>query len=267
MIRPAAAILATALAVTGTATAATAQAGGDTGGDTTTVSRVAQAPAEAARPAANRVELELRPVLGLTANSWGGLGELRYAHDFRAPLTVGVELAPFSVVSSGQGTGTEIQARLHAAYSITYLAVGLGVGGQLRRFGRNGVSLASTLRLGRLDGLSFTLEYAYAMAANKYTGRRTIGFSDVLGRLQVPLTDRLMLRVEGGLDLQSWIFTTIGLRHRVVGDGGAGSWFVSGGFGIAGIEDRGSCDNPAQICGRSALSFGPTISFGLEHRF
>lgn len=260
MIGPAAAILAAVLtaSVTGPADAA---------GDATTLSRAAEAPAEAARPAANRVELQLRPVLGLTANSWGALGELRYTHDFRAPLTVGIELAPFSAVSSGEGTGTEIQARLHAAYATTYLAVGLGVGGQLRRFGRNGVSLASTLRLGRLDGLSFTLEYAYALAANKYTGRRTIGFSDVLGRLQVPLTDRLMLRVEGGLDLQSWVFTTIGLRHRVAGDGGAGSWFVSGGFGIAGIEDRGSCDNPALTCGRSALSFGPTISFGLEHRF
>lgn len=236
-------------------------------GETTTVSRAAEAAPEGGRPAANRLELELRPVLGLTANSWGALGELRYAHDFRVPLTVGIELAPFSVVSSGEGPGTEIQARVHAAYSTTYLAVGLGVGGQLRRFGRDALSLASTLRLGRLDGLSFTLEYAYALGANKYTGRRTIGFSDVLGRLQVPLTERLMLRIEGGLDLQSWVFTTIGLRHRIVGDGGAGSWFVSGGFGIAGIEDRASCDNPAAACGRSALSYGPTISFGLEHRF
>ncbi|HSS39420.1 MAG TPA: hypothetical protein VLT58_11680 [Polyangia bacterium] len=257
MIGSAALILAAALAATPAAGA----------GDTPTVSRTVEIPADGARPAANRVELELRPVLGLTANSWGGLGELRYAHDFRAPLTVGIELAPFSVVSSGEGPGTEIQARLHAAYSTTYLAVGLGVGGQLRRFGRNAVSLASTLRLGRLDGLSLTLEYAYAVAANKYTGRRTIGFSDVLGRVQVPLTDRLMLRLEGGLDLQSWVFTTVGLRHRIIGDGGAGSWFVSAGFGIAGIEDRASCDNPALACGRSALSFGPTISFGLEHRF
>ncbi|MFL5303640.1 MAG: hypothetical protein ACJ8F1_00430 [Polyangia bacterium] len=257
MIGPAAIMLAAALAATPA----------DNAGDATTVSRAAEVPADSGRPAANRVELELRPVLGLTANSWGGLGELRYAHDFRAPLTVGIELAPFSVVSSGEGPGTEIQARLHAAYSTTYVAVGLGAGGQLRRFGRNALSLASTLRLGRLDGLSFTLEYAYAVGANKYTGRRTIGFSDVLARVQVPLTDRLMLRVEGGLDLQSWVFTTIGLRHRIVGDGGAGSWFVSGGFGIAGIEDRASCANPALACGRSALSYGPTISFGLEHRF
>lgn len=263
MIGTAAVMLAAALA----ATVPAAARDDDGAGDTTTVSRTAEALAGGGRPAANRLELELRPVLGLTANSWGALGELRYAHDFRAPFTVGLELAPFSVVSSGEGPGTEIQARLHAAYATTYLAVGLGVGGQLRRFGRDALSLASTLRLGRLDGLSFTLEYAYALGANKYTGRRTVGFSDVLGRLQVPLTDRLMLRVEGGLDLQSWVFTTIGLRHRIVGDGGTGSWFVSGGFGIAGIEDRATCDDPAIACGRSALSYGPTISFGLEHRF
>lgn len=264
MIGAAAIVLATALASTANGPVPEATAGA---GDPTSVARAAELPTAAPAAAANRVELELRPVLGLTANSWGALGELRYAHDFRAPITVGIELAPLAVTASGEGTGAELQARVHAAYATRYLAVGVGVGGQLRRFGRNGLSLASTLRLGKLDGLSFSVEYAYALAANKYTGRRTIGFSDVMGRMQVPLTDRLLLRFEGGIDLQSWIFATVGLRHRIIGEGGPGSWFVSAGVGVAAIEDRATCDDPSMSCGRSALTFGPTISFGLEHRF
>ena len=169
----------------------------------------------------------MQPFLGLTGNSWGSLGEARYEHDFRFPLTLGIELAPVAVASSGDGTGALAQARLTAALNLRYLAVGLGVGGQLQRFGRNGLSLAPTLRLGRRDGLNLSVEYAYSVAANKYTGQRTIGFSNIVGTLRVPLTDRLSLQLDGGLNLQAWAFTTVGLRHRLRGDGGPGTWFVS----------------------------------------
>jgi hypothetical protein len=219
-------------------------------------------------PALNRFELKLQPFLGLTGNSWGGLGEARFEHDFRFPLTLGLELSPVALVSSGDGTGALAEGRLTAAFSTRYLAVGLGVGGQLQRFGRNGLSIAPTLRLGRRDGLSLQVEYAYSVAANQYTGQRTIGFSNIMGTLRVPLTERLALQIDGGLNLQAWAFTTVGLRHRLVGDGGAGSWFVSAGLGAAWVSDRSGCNYGAAIpCGPSAMSFGPTVGFGLERRF
>ena len=106
------------------------------------------------------------------------------------------------------------------------------------------------------------------MAANQYTGQRTIGFSNIVGTLRVPLTDRLALQVDGGLNLQSWAFTTVGLRHRLVGDGGPGTWFVSAGLGAAWVSQGSGCNYEAAIpCGPSAMSFGPTIGFGLERRF
>ena len=215
----------------------------------------------------SRVSIDVLPVLGLTSNSWGGLSEIRAEHYFRMPLMVGIELSPLTLASSGEGIGSLAQARLHAAYSTRYLAVGLGLGGQLQRFGRNGLSIAPTLRLGRLDGLELELEYAYNVAPNQFTGRRTVGFSDVLATGRVPVNDRLALQLRAGLDLQAWIFTTIGLRQRLAGDGGAGSWFVSAGFGVAWIEDRSACDDPDVSCGSTAMTFGPTIGFGLEHRF
>ena len=215
----------------------------------------------------SRVSIDVLPVLGLTSNSWGGLSQIRAEHHFRAPLVLGVELAPLALASSGEGVGALAQARFHAAYATRYLAVGLGVGAQLQRFGRNGLSIAPTLRLGRLDGLELELEYAYNVAPNRFTGRRTVGFSDVLTTGRVPVTSRVALQLQAGLNLQAWIFTTLGLRQRLAGDGGAGSWFVSAGFGVAWIEDRSPCDQPDLSCGQTAMSFGPTIGFGIEHRF
>jgi hypothetical protein len=231
---------------------------------------IARAPAApvAGRPSLNRFEVKVQPFLGLTGNSWGSLGEARFEHDFSFPLTLGAELSPVAVASSGQGAGALAQARLTAAFSTRYLAVGMGVGGQLQRFGRNGLSLAPTLRLGRRDGLNLFVEYAYSVATNRYTGKRTVGFSNVMGTLRVPLTEQLALQIDGGLNLQAWAFTTVGLRHRLVGDGGPGTWFVNAALGAAWILDRDTCDFASAVpCGRSAMSFGPTVAFGFELRF
>ncbi|HLK91936.1 MAG TPA: hypothetical protein VKZ18_18735 [Polyangia bacterium] len=233
-----------------------------------TVARVAPAPAESEHPSLNRFEVKVQPFLGLTGNSWGSLGEARFEHDFSFPLTLGLELAPVALAASGEGTGALAEARATAAFSTRYVAVGLGVGGQLQRFGRNGLSLAPQLRLGRRDGLSLFVEYAYSVAANQYTGQRTIGFSNVVGTLRIPLTERLALQIDGGLNLSAWAYTTVGLRQRLRGDGGPGTWFVSAGLGAAWVSDRGSCNYEADTpCGPSAMSFGPTIGFGLERRF
>ena len=232
---------------------------------------IAAAPApapESGRPALNRFELKLQPFLGLTGNSWGSLGEARFEHDFRFPLTLGLELAPVAIAASGEGTGALAEARATAAFSTRYLALGLGLGGQLQRFGRNGLSVAPTLRLGRRDGLNLSVEYAYSVAANQYTGQRTIGFSNIVGTLQVPLTERLALQIDGGLNLKAWAYTTVGLRERLTGDGGPGTWFVSGGLGAAWISQQSGCNYEAPIpCGPAAMSFGPTVTFGFERRF
>ena len=217
-----------------------------------------------------RLELRVSPFLGVPSNSWGGVGEARLEHYFRAPFMVGVELAPLAVVSSGSGPGALAQARLHGANVNDYFAIGLGVGGQLQRFGRDGLSIAPTLRLGSLDSLHLSVEYAYTRAPNRYTGQPTTGISDVLATLAVPLSRRLTLEIDGGLALQAWGYTTIGLRHRLVGHGGPGTWFVSGALGGAWLTDRGGCNYTADLlnpCTGSAVSFGPTISFGLERRF
>jgi hypothetical protein len=235
---------------------------------------IATQPAPAPAPDAgglNRFELKLQPFLGLTGNSWGSLGEARFEHDFRFPLTLGLELAPVAIAKSGDGTGALAEARGTAALNTHYIAIGLGLGGQLQRYGRNGLSIAPTLRLGPRDGLNLSVEYAYSVAANQYTGQRTIGFSNIVGTLRIPLTERLALEIDGGLNLKAWAYTTVGLRHRLIGDGGPGTWFVSGGLGAAWVSQQSGCNyssyDAVTPCGPSAMSFGPTVGFGLERRF
>ena len=84
----------------------------------------------------------------------------------------------------------------------------------------------------------------------------------------MPLTERLALQIDGGLNLEAWIYTTVGLRQRLRGDGGPGTWFVNAGLGAAWVTDRSGCNYDADIpCRPSAMSFGPTIAFGFERRF
>jgi len=85
----------------------------------------------------------------------------------------------------------------------------------------------------------------------------------------VPLNRRLALVTDVGFSLDVWAFLTLGLRQRLTGDGGPGTWLMSGAFGLAWVSDRTICNFEAEVpCpGRSALSFGPVVSFGLERRF
>jgi hypothetical protein len=217
-----------------------------------------------------RVEATVRPFLGLSANTFGAVSEARVEHYFQRPFMVGLEMSPLALAVAGQGPGAITHLRVHAAYATDYLALGFGVGEKLARFGAAGVSLASTLRLGSQDGLNLSLEYDYTVARNQYTGRPTLGFSNAVGALTVPLARRLALQVEGAFSLDAWVYGTIGLRQRLSGDGGSGTWFLSGSFGVAGVLDRAPCDFDAAVpCAdsASALSYGPTVSFGLERRF
>ena len=215
-----------------------------------------------------RVEMTWRPFLGFSGNSWGTIGEARIEHYFKGPFMLGAELSPVAIASAGDGVGAATHARVIGAFVTDYLSLGLGVGARLQRFGSNGLSLAPSLRLGSLDGLHFELTYTQTIARNKYTDKATVGFSNVLARIQVPVARRLALQLDTGLSLDTWGFLTLGARHRLFGEGGPGTWFVSGAFGVAMIVDQSGCTYSGTVpCGPSATSYGPTVSVGLEYRF
>jgi hypothetical protein len=154
------------------------------------------------------------------------------------------------------------------AFVTDSISLGLGVGTRLQRFGSNGLSLAPSLRVGSLDGLNLQLTYTHTIARNKYTGQARVGFSNALATLSVPVARRLALQLDTGLSLDTWAFVTFGARHRLFGEGGPGTWYLTGAFGLAMVVDQSPCDyNAAVPCGQSATSYGPTVSAGVEYRF
>jgi hypothetical protein len=217
-----------------------------------------------------RVQAIARPFMGLTGSSFGAVSELRVEHYFKQPFMLGLEMAPLAIASTNQGTGAITHLRLHAAYVGDYFAIGFGAGARLRHFGSaGGYSLTPTLRLGTLDGLNLMIAYTHTIARNRYTGEPQLGFSNITSTLTVPLTRKLALQLDAGFSLDIWAYSTLGLRQRLGGDGGAGTWYLSGAFGFAWVSDRTICNFEATVpcTGGTALSNGPTISVGLERRF
>jgi hypothetical protein len=215
-----------------------------------------------------RIRGEVRPFFNLIGSGGGAIGELAIDHYFTFPLKIGLELSPTAVAFQPSSSGAVTHLRVEAAWATQYLELGGAVGERLENLGPGGISLAARLRLGALDGLNFRLTYGYAVIRNHYTGRTRVAFSNVLGTLEVPLTERLALVVDGGFSFDVWLYGTIGLKHVLVGNGGPGSWIVRGGFGVAWVLDQFPCQyrDPAH-CEGAAWGAGPTISFGVERRF
>jgi hypothetical protein len=246
-------------------------AAGSPGAEETTVSRsVTPLPSLMTPPRPRdltRVATTWRPFLGFSGNSWGTIGEARIEHHFARPFMLGVELSPVALASAGDGLGAATHVRVIGAFVTDHLSLGLGVGARLQRFGPAGLSIAPSLRLGSLDGLHLELTYAHTLAPNRFTNQMTTGFSNVLARVQVPVARRLALQLDTGLSLDTWGYVTLGMRHRLSGDGGRGTWFVTGAFGLAMVVDKSVCTYTVDNCGTAATSYGPTVSFGLEYRF
>jgi hypothetical protein len=215
-----------------------------------------------------RIRGEVRPFFNLMGSGGGAIGELAIDHYFTFPFKVGLELSPTAVAFQPSSSGAVTHLRVEAAYATQYLEIGGAVGERVENLGPGGISLAARLRLGALDGLNLHLTYGYAVIRNHYTGATRVAFSNVLGTIEVPLTQRLALTLDGAFSFDVWLYGTVGLKHVLVGNGGPGSWIVRGGFGIAWVLDQFPCQyrDPGH-CEGAAWGVGPTISFGLEHRF
>jgi hypothetical protein len=215
-----------------------------------------------------RVYGNVRPFFNVLGSGGGAIGDLAIDHYFKIPLKLGLELSPAAVAFQPNSSGAVTHLRLEAAFATRYLEIGAAVGGRMENLSPGGLSLAARLRLGALDGLNFRLTYGYAVIRNHYTGKTRFAFSNVLGTLEIPLADRLALSVDGAFSFDVWLYGTAGLKYYLVGHGGPGTWIVRGAAGLAWVMDQFPCQyrDPGK-CEGAAWGVGPTISFGVEHRF
>jgi hypothetical protein len=95
-----------------------------------------------------------------------------------------------------------------------------------------------------------------------------VAFSNVLTTIEVPLTRRLALTLDGAFSMDVWLYGTIGLKHILIGDGGPDSWIIRGAFGMAWVMNQFPCQyrEPGK-CEGASWGMGPTLSFGVERRF
>ena len=215
-----------------------------------------------------RVYGNVRPFFNLMGAGGGAIGELAVDHYFQFPLKVGIEMSPTAVAFQPRSSGAVTHLRVEAAFATDHLEVGAAIGGRMENFGPGGISLAGRLRLGSLDGLNLRLTYGYAVIRNRYTGKTRVAFSNVVTTIEVPILPRLAIVLDGGFSFDVWLYGTLGLKHALVGRGGPGSWSVRAAFGLAWVLDQFPCQyrDPAR-CEGAAWGMGPTIAFGVEHRF
>jgi hypothetical protein len=215
------------------------------------------------------VQGNLRPFISALNHGAGAIADLTIDHTFaRAPVRLLLELAPLALAIEADGPGAIAHLRAGGAFSSEYVELGASAGARLQNYAGAGLSLASFLRLGTLDGLALHLGYGYVIKRNRYTGDVGAGLSNVTASLHVPVATRVRLYAEGGVSADRWIYAAVGLRHRLLGDGGPGTLLVSGSLGLAWVLDRPACPYPdTGWCTAAAWAAGPTLGLGIERRF
>lgn len=124
-------------------------------------------------------------------------------------------------------------------------------------------SLGTHLRLGALDGLSFSTDLTLAVGRHDQRAVYRMDFGAF-----VPFSSRVLLGLNGGTWLtgQSYSDLHISLRARVHGSGGPGSWYVRGAVSFLWLRE---VNLSGGYYGYYEDSRGATLGFqlGLEHRF
>jgi hypothetical protein len=215
-----------------------------------------------------RVSGTVRPFFNLFGAGWGALTDVAVEYYFRSPWKVGVELSPLALVDVPEGLGAIAHARVRGAFAADYIEVGVGIGGRFQHFGPNGWSVAPAVRLGSLDGLNLRVEIGNSLIRNYYTQLAQFALSHVLGGLDVPVTHKLAVTLDGGYGADLWVYATLGLKQTIFGDGGPGTLGVGASLGVVWIVDRFPCQyGDIDPCRGAAWGAGPTVAIRVDRRF
>jgi hypothetical protein len=215
-----------------------------------------------------RLHATARPFLSAVGGGFASINDLGFEHDFASGLALGAEVAPVALVLNRDATGAITHARAHVGYAGEFLAIGFGAGAHLQRYGAGGASLASTLRLGTLDGLHLLVENTYSVTRSFYSRRVEAALEGMSGEVSVPIGRRFSLLLEGGFATDLWAYATLGGETFLRGTGDKGTLKLRAGFGLAAVVDNFPClYGDRTVCENRAAAIGPTISAGMEVRY
>ena len=148
-----------------------------------------------------------------------------------------------------------------------YLDLGLSAGSHLADDGSAELALVASLRLGEVKGVNVTAYYGYSLQKMRLAGGPRWQRIGPRGSLTVPLTPELAFKGEGVFTAGKGL-ATVGLKHRLTGDGGPDSWFVSAGIGLSFLRGENGCSAYGRgYCINENWSAAPTVIFGIERKF
>jgi hypothetical protein len=230
-------------------------------------------------PFAGRAGFHVRPYLGLQSGrkTGGALVDLVGSYYWSSvPARIELAVAPAGVAFGGRGDHYPITVALTGAYTTDFFEIGLGAGGLIGKRTRDcfeerlsptdpdsavhsvcqpgeentGFTFNQTLRLGALDGLSFTWQSSVFSRPDEFV------FGMGRGEVNVPLSRRFGLFGAGGGGENGWAFGEFGVRTYVNGVGAQGTVIISASLGVVDIRDGRSDDGVV----------GPAVAYGMEWR-
>lgn len=209
------------------------------------------------------VGADVRPWLG-----WGGGGSGILTEAFVSARLGQVRLsaAAAPVVIPLGSTAFAAEAFLSAGVVFRYaeFSLGMGTASANRDYPHApgmGILITPSLRLGTEDGFHVKVRTGATIFH-----QRSI-FSSFRVDSQIPVSYGTFLLVGGGGGPTGYGYGHVGLRQLMSGNGGRGSWFWQGVFGIAGSHELSLYDEVAQKESYGRSSTGPLLGLGFEYRF
>jgi hypothetical protein len=199
----------------------------------------------------------------------GGMLDASIVHRFVVPAFVGAYVRPIGVAgtkgTSGGPTGVFSGAAVVGIDS-QWIEVGLGAGTATNAVGVLGFQLMTRGRIGPRDGVHF--RWVTGILADK--DRFELGV--LAFGMQIPMLRNWALEIDGEGGLERSGRGLVGVRFRAAGDGGPGTFEITGSAGFAIVTSNATCTqagppNYATTCsGTSATYFGPALAGGLAWR-
>jgi len=249
----------------------------------------------------NRVQARLAPFVGIQTLSAGVFSRLLYDRTFSFPVRIETGFRNVGLVF-GDTFAAPFQFDLIPSYDTDYFEVGLGTGYSFSAApNRRGFTFLQKIRLGTVDGLSFTMWNSFIYQSGEDGNWEYLGETGTSGNscspvsfeeeslgefnwngfdasLAIPLTQRVTLALNGSFSQAGWGYGDVGIRTLVVGNGGNGTLIIPVSIGGGVVIDYGTdlaeyyCDPDSKTVQEkhrwgSESYGGPIVSIGMDYRW
>jgi len=224
----------------------------------------------------HRIRFSVAPSVATDALTLGAFSMAMYDYTLPFPMRVEAGLRSIGFLFA-EDFGAPFQLDLIPSYDGDFFELGLGTGYSYSAHDeKRGVSFLQKVRLGRVDGIHFTLRNSFVFGKN-YEGPSgwatssgaslpgigeacspdgyadgqsgyEVDWSSFDASLLLPLSRVVTLSLEGAYSRAGWEYATLGVRPLVIGDGGDGTLIIPVAIGVGSISVYASNSYDEAFC-------------------